>query len=767
MMNRRMKKRRLMTLARNHGLTLVFITLAVTLSLLITAYWLFGLEPRLTAQAQTQANALAQAQASILTKPLSNSKPEHLVVALERAMDSILLLRDSSTRTPMMHRIELELDADAIGLATLEFHNLARGASECEDCFISEIPLFHEKTQHLVGIARFFAGRDFLDTLISDIRQKLWWSGAILMLLVGLAWAGTEISQRKLRQSESHLQSIIDGVADPLYVFSPQQELLLQNQAARLLSASGGGMDELEFQKKIIPTEAMSRDVVKKGKPVKSIHKIPQTQGDFRRLELLASPLCDGSRNCAGIVVTYRDITEHLELLDELQEKKQQLQQLAEKDNLTQLPNRFMFNGLLEQAVSRAGRSRTMLALLFLDLDRFKEVNDSLGHDAGDKLLEITARRLLKAVRHGDVVSRLSGDEFVILLADIKRPEDATSVARHIIESIRQVVTLQGKQLHPAVSIGISLFPNDGKEGKQLLQNADTAMYRAKRRTQNSYQLYDPSMTHLVQERINTIAELRAAVKQDGFVLLYQPQFELDCGKLAGLEALLRWNRPGQGLVSPDYFLSLAEDMGLVVPIGQWMLRNVCLQVRRWRDRGLSLPRMAVNISAVEILHDDFFDSTRKILQQTGCLGEWLAMEVTENLFIRQIDKAAAVLQRLKTLGIAIAIDDFGTGYSSLSRLKQLPIDRLKLGSIFLHDLSNDPGNQAIVQTVQNLGQRLGIEVLAEGVETAEQERYLMLSEYRLVQGYRYGKPMPATACEKACLSHNFKLNILAADHHI
>ncbi|MCU7906348.1 MAG: EAL domain-containing protein [Candidatus Thiodiazotropha sp. (ex Epidulcina cf. delphinae)] len=754
-----MKKRRLMILARNHGLTLVFVTLTVTLSLLITAYWLFSLEPRLTAQAQTQANALAQAQANILAKPLSNDKPEHLPVALERAMDSILLIRDPSTQASMMYRIELELDYDTVGL-TQDAGDLERGIAKCEDCFISEIPLFHERNQNLVGIARFFAGRDFLDKLISDIRQKLWWAGSILMLLVGLAWAGTEVSQRKLRQSESNLQSIIDGVADPLYVFSPQQELLLHNQAAGQLSASGGGMDNLAFQKKIIPTEKMSRDVVENGRAVKSIHKIPQSQGDFRRLELLASPLSDGSKNCAGIVVTYRDITEHLELLDELQEKKQQLQQMAEKDSLTQLPNRFMFSGLLEQAVSRAGRSQTMLALLFLDLDRFKEVNDSLGHDAGDKLLEITANRLLKAVRHGDVVSRFGGDEFVILLEDIKRPEDATSVAHHIIESIRQVVTLQGKQLHPAVSIGISLFPNDGQEGNLLLQNADTAMYRAKQRAQNNYQLYDPSMTRMVQERINTVTALQAAVEQDGFVLLYQPQFELDTGKLAGLEALLRWNRPGQGLVSPDHFLTLAEDMGLLFPIGQWVLHNVCLQIIRWRDIGLPLPQISVNISAGEMLHSDFFDSTRRVLQETGCLGEWLVMEVTENLFTHQIDKAAKVLQRLNTLGISIAIDDFGTGYSSLSRLKRLPIERLKLGSVFLHDLSNDPGNQAIVRTVQNLGQRLGIEVLAKGVETAEQERYLIRSEYRLVQGYRYGKPMPATACEKAFFSPDFKLNI-------
>ncbi|MCM8856289.1 MAG: EAL domain-containing protein [Candidatus Thiodiazotropha sp.] len=746
-MNSHSKQHRLEVLAQSHGLAMVFITLAITLSLLVAAYWLFSLEPRLTTQAQTQANTLAQAHAGILAKSLS-AESRFISLELEQAMDSILLVRDPATWTPVIHRIELEIDFTVIDTKpdTLE---LAQGAVKCTDCFISEIPLFHEKRQILVGIARFYAGREFLDTLISDIQQKLWWSGAISMLFIGFAWIVIESFLRKLNKSKSNLQSIIDAVADPLYVFSTERELILQNHTASELSTSGVGIDDEEFQKYIIPSNEMSQDVIQNDRPVKCIHKIPQSHDRFRRMELQASPLSDGDNNSTGIVVTYRDITEHLEVLDELQIKKHQLQQLAEKDTLTELPNRFMFNSLLEQAVARADRNQTMLALLFLDLDRFKEVNDSLGHDAGDTLLGITAKRLLKAVRSGDVVSRLSGDEFVILLEDIRRPEDATSVAQHTIETVRQIVTLHGKRLHPSVSIGISLFPNDGMDGKLLLQNADTAMYRAKRRSRNNYQLYDPSMTLLVQERLNTISELQSAVEEDGFVMLFQPQYELHTKKLIGVEALLRWNRPGYGLVSASQFLDLAEDVGLAFPIGQWVLRNVCNQIGKWRNSGLNPPPIAINISASEILHEDFFQSIETIFEDTDCVGEWLAMEVTENLFIRQVDVAAEVLQHLKATGITIAIDDFGIGYSSLARLKQLPIDRLKLDKIFLDNLSRDAGNQAIIQTVQDLGQRLGIEVLAEGVETAEQETYLILSDYRLAQGHRYGKPMTAEECAK------------------
>ena len=752
MMNRKIRKQGLSILAKSHGLTLVFITLGVTLGLLIGAYWYLTLEPGLIAHAQSQANALAQAQANTLSKPLSKPRPESIPIELERAMDAILLMRDPTTAIPLMQRIEIEVDYGAIAAPPGSL-KLTRGQANCSDCFISEIPLFHEQTRTLVGIARIFTGRDFINTVIDDIQQKLWWSSIILMLFVVLAWASTEWLLNKLRQSESNLQSIIDAVADPLYVFSIQHDLVLQNQAAKTLSASEHKPGKAPPGTQFTPTQEMIRDAIHKGQPVKYMHSIPQIHGKPRRMELLASPLSAVNSEDGGIVVTYRDITEHLEIVDELRIKKQQLQQLAEKDTLTQLPNRFLFSKLLDQAVARAERNQSMLAVLFLDLDRFKEVNDSLGHDSGDELIITTGNRLLQAVRSGDVVARLSGDEFVILLEDIKRLEDASAVARHIIETIRQVVVLQGKRLHPAASIGISIFPNDGISGERLLQNADTAMYRAKRQGQNSYQLYDPSMTAMVKERINIIAELQAATDGNDFVMMYQPQIDLYSKKLIGVEALLRWHRPGQGLVSPDEFLHIAEEMGLSFIIGQWVLYNVCLQTQLWHAEKLAPPRVAINISASEILHDDFLKNVENILRKTGCAGEWLAMEVTENLFIQRIDEAADRLRQLKKLGISIVIDDFGIGYSSLARLKKLPIDLLKLDKVFLENITQDKGNLAIVQTVIDMGQRLGIEVLAEGVETAEQETYLILSDYRVAQGYRYGKPMQAKQFQKRHLA--------------
>lgn len=730
-------------LARSHLLAVIFITLAILLNLLITAYWQFSLEPRLTAQT----NTLAQAQAGILARLLSNNTPSDSQ-ELEQAMDTILQLQDPATQKPIVQRIEVSI---RLVTAAKEFDTLelARGLSNCENCLVSEVALSNEQTGKPVGSARIHVNRNFLTALKDDFREKLWWSGVIVTLIVLSAWLLIENFLRKLRKNESNLQSIIDGVADPLYVYTTDRKMVLHNQAAHKLALSNHGMEEEEFQKYILPPKSLIRDVITNNRPVKSIHKIPQGRNKLLRMELQASPLSDGSNNNTGIIITYRDLTEHLVLLDELQSNKHQLQQLAEKDTLTQLPNRFMFNRLLDQAVSRAARTHSMLALLFLDLDRFKEVNDSLGHDAGDTLLEVVAQRLLRAVRKGDVVSRISGDEFVILLADIKRPDDATLVADHIVESVRQMVIIQGKRLHPSVSIGISLFPNDGRTGKLLLQSADTAMYRAKRESQNSYQLYDPSMTLMIQERLNTITALQSAVSDDDFVLLYQPQYELHTKKLVGVEALLRWNKEGGELVSPTHFLGLAEDVGLVFPIGQWVLRNVCRQIQSWRSMDLIPPPMAVNISASELLHKDFVDSIQRMLNETNCKGEWLTIEITESSYSGQIELAAEILQQLKGLGIAIAIDDFGIEHSSLARLKQLPIDRLKLDKIFLQNLTTDSANQAIIQTVQDLGHRLGIEVLAEGVETPEQETYLILSDYRMAQGYRYGRPMSADNCAK------------------
>jgi diguanylate cyclase (GGDEF)-like protein len=733
-------------LAHSYVLASVFITLVVILNLLIAAYWQFSLEPRLTAQANAYTDSLARSQAAILAKSFNNDSQPALD-EVEKAMDSILMLRDPATESPFVQRIEVRFRDTLVsnGVGKLE---LVRGESKCENCFVAEVSLLNETTGQPLGVARIHANRDSLTVLKEDSRKKLLWSGAVATSIVLFTWLLIENFLRRLRKNESNLQSIIDGVGDPLYVYTTDRVMVLQNQAARKLARTARGIEEEEFQKHIIPPKSVIKEVAGKNRTVKTIHRIMQGEGRFLRMELQASPLSDDD-DTTGIIVTYRDLTEYLELLDELQNNKHQLQQLAEKDTLTQLPNRFMFNRLLEQAVSRAKRNHSMLALLFLDLDRFKEVNDSLGHDAGDTLLEIIAQRLLQAVRRGDVVSRLSGDEFVVLLEDVNRPDDATSVADHIIQSVRQMVIIQGKRLHPSVSIGISLFPNDGQNGKTLLQSADTAMYRAKRQSQNSYQLYDPSMTRLVQERLNLIAALQSAVEDDDFVLLYQPQYELHTRKLIGVEALLRWKREGDELVSPIHFLGLAEDVGLVFPIGQWVVRNVCRQIQSWRNMGFDPPPLAVNISAAELLHKNFIDSIQQTLEQTNCPGECLIVEITESLFSGKIDLAARVLRQLKDLGIAIAIDDFGIEHSSLARLKQLPIDRLKLDKSFLENIQTDSANQAIIQTVQDLGHRLGIEVVAEGVETAEQETYLILSDYRLAQGYRYGRPMTARDCAK------------------
>jgi diguanylate cyclase (GGDEF)-like protein len=660
---------RLDKLAHNHVLAGIFIILAITLNLLITAYWQFSLEPRLTAQA----NGFAQAQAGILSRLISN-KSDAETEELEQVVDTILLLNDPETQMPIVPRIELIIRNTADNASGQL--KVTRGLSSCENCLTSEIPLLNEQSGQSVGVARIHINRNFITQLQDDLRIKFWWYECIVTSIILFAWLLLENHLRNLRKNESNLQSIIDGVADPLYVYTTERSLILKNQAAHNLALSNHGMDDLEFQRFIHPSAALIHDVTQNKRPIKSILKIPQNEKKPVRVELQASPLSDGGNAPTGVIVTYRDLSEHLELLDELRCNKHQLQKLAERDTLTQLPNRLMFNRLLDQAVSRAIRNHSMLALLFLDLDRFKEVNDSLGHDAGDTLLEVIAQRLLKAVRKGDVVARISGDEFVILLSDIRRPDDASLVADHIITSVREVVTIQGKLLHPSVSIGISLFPNDGRNSKLLLQSADTAMYRAKKHPQSNYQLYDPSMTLQIQERMNTITALQAAVSKDQFVLLYQPQYELHTKRMVGIEALLRWKKESRELISPNYFLDLAEEVGLVYPIGQWVLNNVCRQLVAWRNSGCSPPPMAINISSSELMHKDFLHDVQKTLRETNCQGEWLTFEITESFYSSQVERAAEILKQLKKLGISIAVDDFGIYHSSLACLKQLPIDR-------------------------------------------------------------------------------------------
>ena len=403
-----------------------------------------------------------------------------------------------------------------------------------------------------------------------------------------------------------------------------------------------------------------------------------------------------------------------------------------------------MFSDRLTEAIEAAYRYRRNLAVLFLDLDRFKHINDSLGHPLADRLLQSVARRLHACVRASDTVSRQGGDEFVILLTEIARAQDAAVSAEKMLQAVRTLHLIDQHDLHVTASIGIVTYPDDGTDAEALMKNADFAMYHAKDSGRNNYQFFKPDMNQRALERQSLEVDLRHALEKGEFVLHYQPKMSLETRAITGVEALIRWRHPQRGLVPPAQFIPVAEECGLIVPIGRWVLLEACRQTRAWMDAGLPRIRIAVNVSTVELRAIDFVAAVRAILTETGLEPHFLELELTETFLTQDAKATAAVLQALKDLGVSLALDDFGTGYSSLSHLKRFPIDTLKIDRSFVRDLATDAGDASIVSAVIGMGESLQIRVVAEGVETRDQFIFLQENGCPEGQGYYFSRPMVA-----------------------
>jgi len=427
----------------------------------------------------------------------------------------------------------------------------------------------------------------------------------------------------------------------------------------------------------------------------------------------------------------------------ERKKAEEKLAYLAQYDHLTGLANRALFQDRLEQALARAERSGYMVALMFLDLDRFKAVNDTLGHAAGDTLLETVARRIEGHVRESDTVARLGGDEFAIILEDLSDARDAFPVARKVLDIVSEPIVLDGHEIPMVASLGVAVRPPS--EGNRLLKDADAAMYRAKRRGGNNYQFYTEEMNVQASARLALERDLRRALAREEFLLHYQPQVNLRTGHIAGAEALLRWRHPDRGLVSPAEFIPVLEDTGDIVKVGEWVMRTAYAQAKIWEEVGLAPLRMAVNLSARQFSQGDLVATVVDILEETELASYCLDTEATESLLMDDIQASTRMLNELKTVvgGLRISIDDFGTGYSSLYYLKNFPIDLLKIDQSFVRDIATDPDDAAIVGAVIGLAHNLGIEVIAEGVETGEQLAYLRERGCDEVQGFYCGRPLP------------------------
>ncbi len=563
------------------------------------------------------------------------------------------------------------------------------------------------------------------------------------------------LAETNLRSSEALLNSIVNTAGDGIIVIDETGMIEFVNTAVERLF----GWKPLELIGRnidcLVPVgRRANRDhgpadgdpagrrplpLLNSGREFKARRK----DGTLFPIELTLSEMrVDGRAKYTGIL---RDIGDR-------KRAEERIRHLAHYDELTGLPNRALFSQLLEQALSESKYSGKQVAVLFIDLDRFKIINDTLSHESGDAVLQQVAKRLTEALPRRDTVARFGGDEFVLLMRDCRVPADTADTAQKLLTAIAKPLMLEEQEYHLTASIGISAFPGDGANAQTILKNADIAMYRAKEHGKNNYQFYSSQMNLHSFERLMLERFLRRALEQDEFQLYYQPKINLVTGCVTGMEALLRWMHPGMGMISPTRFIPLAEETGLIVPIGAWVLHAACAQNQAWMRQGLPALRVAVNLSARQFAQDGLHATIVRVLAETGLPPGLLELEITESVTMENPEHAAALLRELKALGIILAIDDFGTGYSSLSYLKRFPIDNVKIDRSFVKDIPHDEDDVAITQAVIAMAHSLRLKVIAEGVETAEQLEFLRRHGCEEAQGYLFGAPLPADEFEERIL---------------
>ncbi|MBK1629628.1 hypothetical protein CKO31_02525 [Thiohalocapsa halophila] len=553
--------------------------------------------------------------------------------------------------------------------------------------------------------------------------------------------------RRVAEEREERARTVFENTSEGIVVTDPEQRIIAVNRAfteitgytedevlghtPRLLQS--GRQDESFYQ-------AMWASLTRTGQWRGQFWNRRKNGEIYPQLSTI-SAVYDAGGRLTNYIAVFGDITQ-------LKRSEEALYELAHKDPLTGLANRTLLRARLEQCLHRAGRDGTMLALLFLDLDLFKNVNDTLGHPVGDALLQSVANAMADALPDADSIARLGGDEFIVLLEDMGEPNTAAQLARTLLEVFSQPFPAQDRELHITASIGISVFPVDGKDMDALLANADVAMYRAKEQGRNTYRFFKPEMTAGAAERLRLENALRGALARDELKLQYQPQVRLDDSCMYGAEVLMRWHHPELGIVPPARFIPIAEELGLIVDLGAWVLARACRQLAAWDARGLLVPRLAVNLSVVQLERPSLVEEVDAAVQESGIEPDRLELEVTESMLMRHAEQVIANLAALRDMGITIAVDDFGSGFSSLAYLKRLPIHRLKIDKVFVDHLTANANDDAIARAVIALGRGLGLEVIAEGVETEVQADFLRREGCAEAQGFLFGRPMSAAELE-------------------
>lgn len=553
-----------------------------------------------------------------------------------------------------------------------------------------------------------------------------------------------DITERKQHENQvSKLTSIMEQTADIVIVTDLEGTIEYVNPAFE--STTGFSTSEAIGKNPNILSSGKHKqefythmwNTILAGENYSNIMINRRKDGSLYYEEKTITPIKDHSGNITHFVSTAKDISERMEV-------QERLQHMAHHDALTDLPNRNLFLDRLQQSLTRARWHNRLVAVMFMDLDRFKNINDTLGHNVGDQLLLQLSERLKKTVRDGDTIARFGGDEFAILMDDIDSENHISSLAQKLLDTLVNSFRINNHELYITASIGASIYPGDGEDSETLLRNADVAMYRAKDLGKNNYQFYSDDMSAKIFERLTLENHLRHALERNEFIIHYQPQVNAKTENVTGVEALLRWQHPDLGLVSPNNFIPLLEETGLIEDVGSWVLETACKQLKKWHDTGLDSLHMSINISSRQFNNPDFITVVHNIIIETRVNPEFLELELTESMFMRNASATINALNSLSSLGVRFAIDDFGTGYSSLSYLRRFPIDTIKIDRSFIRDITEDPDDAAITSAIVVMAQSLSLNVIAEGVETANQLKFLRDNNCNSIQGYHYSHPMSA-----------------------
>ena len=553
-----------------------------------------------------------------------------------------------------------------------------------------------------------------------------------------------DITERKLHDTQlSTLSSVMEQTADIIIVTDTAGKIEYVNPSFEKItgysyleaidntpSLLASGKHKPEFYRHLWNT-------ITAGDSYSNIFINRRKDGSLFYEEQTITPIKDHAGKITHFVSTGKDISERIQV-------QERLQHMAHHDALTDLPNRNLFLDRLQQSLTRARWHDRLVAVMFLDLDRFKNINDTLGHTVGDQLLLQLSERLSNSVRDGDTIGRFGGDEFAILLDDINSDSHISLLAEKLLDTLKKPFKINKHELFVTASIGISIFPNDGEDSDTLLRNADVAMYRAKDLGKNNYQFYSDDLSARIFERMTLESHLRHALERNEFVLYYQPQIDTRTQKIMGVEALLRWKHPEFGLVTPNNIVPLMEETGLIEKVGHWALETACRQARKWHDAGWTYLHLSVNISSRQFNDPDFISLVHDIISTTGINPEYLELELTESMLIRNASATINALNTLSSLGVRFAIDDFGTGYSSLSYLRRFPIDTIKIDRSFIHDVTDNPDDAAIASAIIVMGQNLSLNVIAEGVENQQQLEFLSSRNCHYLQGNLFSRPLPA-----------------------